>query len=366
MSPLFDPINLRRLQSASLTLALTVLAASAHSADRPEAFSPTADGAAAKPVPLIYETDISGDCDDVGALAMIHTLIDRGEADLLMVGINRDEPNRASAAAVDAINTHYGRGDVPIGTSHAQRAQTPRESTYAPALRDEFPHDARPDPEMPDAVDLYRKTLAAAADGSVVIASVGGTTNLAELLASPPDSRSELAGRDLVAAKVRLLVQMAAQFPTSRIRRAEANMLIDPPGNAALTQTWPTSDAAGWPTPIVWSGWEVGADIRTGQPLASLPEDHPVRRAYALHPGGGAGRSSLEGGRPSWDQTAVLYAVRGAGDLWALERGRIVLGEENRHNDWQSDPEGTQAYLVSKQPPETIAAVIDTLMLGTP
>ena len=314
----------------------------------------------AQPVPLIFETDISGDCDDVGALAMIHHLVSLGEARLLMVGINRDEPQQSSAAAVDVINTARGRGDIPIGVSHASRTQTARKSTYTAKLAAEFPHDARPDPQMPDAVALYRRTLAAADDGSVVIASVGGTTNLAELLDSPADDASDLGGRDLVARKVKLLVQMAGQFPTSRVRRAEANMLIDPPGNAALVDRWPT--------PIVWSGWEVGAPIRTGQPLADLPVTSPVRRAYELHPGGGidADRrplSSLAGSRPSWDQTAVLYAVRGRGDLWTLVPGRPVLGENSQHTDWTGATDGRHAYLVPAASTEVIAEVINGLML---
>ena len=331
---------------------------------------------AAGPVPLIFETDISGDCDDVGALAVLHALADRGEVELLMVGVHRDETNEASAAAVDVINTYYGRGDIPIGTSHTGRSvpETRRTSSYAAVLRDEFPHDARPDGEMPNAVALYRRTLAAADDESVHIASVGGTSNLADLLASPPDKHSPLPGRELVAAKVRLLVQMAGEFPTSRTRRVEANMKIDPPGNRAI--------ADDWPTPIVWSGFEVGLPIRTGRPLANMPRENPVRRAYELHPGGGQfneaaeGRrlSSLEGGRPSWDQTAALVAVRGLMSgpngtgvpLFSVRRGRVVLGEDGRHTDWHDDPDGVQTFLVVEQPPETIAEVIDSLMIRTP
>ena len=33
---------------------------------------------AAEPVKLILDTDMSGDCDDAGALALLHALADRG------------------------------------------------------------------------------------------------------------------------------------------------------------------------------------------------------------------------------------------------------------------------------------------------
>lgn len=49
-------------------------------------------------------------------VAVLHTLADLGEADILAIVTNRKDPGNASAAAVDVINTWYGRGDIPIGT----------------------------------------------------------------------------------------------------------------------------------------------------------------------------------------------------------------------------------------------------------
>ena len=37
------------------------------------------------PVKIIFDTDIGWDCDDAGALAMLHRLCDKGEAELLAV-----------------------------------------------------------------------------------------------------------------------------------------------------------------------------------------------------------------------------------------------------------------------------------------
>ncbi len=42
------------------------------------------------PVPLIFDTDIGNDCDDVLALGMIHSLQTRGECELLAVTITKD------------------------------------------------------------------------------------------------------------------------------------------------------------------------------------------------------------------------------------------------------------------------------------
>src|SRR5262245_17721609 len=68
---------------------------------------------AAEPVRLIFDTDICGDCDDVLALGMIHSLQSRGHCRLLAVTISVD--HELAASFVDAVNTFYGRGEIPIG-----------------------------------------------------------------------------------------------------------------------------------------------------------------------------------------------------------------------------------------------------------
>ena len=68
------------------------------------------------PVQLIFETDMGNDVDDVVALAMIHTYVQQGDVDLLMVGVNKDRPT--SPDYIQMFNDFYGRGDVPIGMVH--------------------------------------------------------------------------------------------------------------------------------------------------------------------------------------------------------------------------------------------------------
>src|SRR5687768_10367927 len=68
---------------------------------------------AAPPVRIIFDTDMDSDCDDAGALAVLHALADRGEAEILATVASSKNP--WSAPCVDAINTYYGRGDLPIG-----------------------------------------------------------------------------------------------------------------------------------------------------------------------------------------------------------------------------------------------------------
>lgn len=62
---------------------------------------------------------------------------------------------------MSAVNAWYGRAAIPIGTDKGGPTALQRTSRYTPVLRDGFPHDAKPDDEMPDALDIYRTVLAA-------------------------------------------------------------------------------------------------------------------------------------------------------------------------------------------------------------
>src|SRR5687767_3088975 len=66
-----------------------------------------------QPVRLIFDTDMGNDIDDALALGVIHALQSRGECELLAVTITKD--NKWAAPFVDAVNTFYGRANIPIG-----------------------------------------------------------------------------------------------------------------------------------------------------------------------------------------------------------------------------------------------------------
>jgi inosine-uridine nucleoside N-ribohydrolase len=229
------------------------------------------------PAPLIFDTDMGNDVDDAVALAMIHALESRGEARLLAVTITKD--NRWAAPFIDAMNTFYGRGEIPIGM--VRNGKTPEDSNMirVPSERKRpdgafvYPHDLLDGRQAPEAVGLLRKVLAREKDGAVAIVQVGFSTNLARLLDSKPDDTSPLAGRDLVKRKVRLLSIMGGAFPEGK---PEYNIQTDIPSAKKLFGEWPT--------PIVASGYEIGDKIL--YPPASILKDygyvpdHPLADAY--------------------------------------------------------------------------------------
>jgi hypothetical protein len=307
----------------------------------------------AAPVKLIFETDMSGDCDDAGALAVIHALADKGECELVAVMTN--DRNGAAPIAANVINTYYGRPDVPIG----MLAETSDgHGSYPKNLAAEFKHSYDPAKTIESTV-LYRKLLANAKDNSIVIVSVGFLPNLGRLLKTGKDQNSPLNGSDLVRAKVKILVAMAGKFPDGR----EYNIY-----------KYGTEDGAyalhNWPTPVVYSGWEIGAPIQTGSRLyKETGKDNPVRRAYELYM---RWNDERQKSRSSWDQTAVLYAVRGLGERWTLSDPgaiRVHLDKEGS-NTWVSDPgrdtQIAQRYLVKKADNSVLAKEIEDLMVTPP
>lgn len=308
----------------------------------------------AAPVPIILDVDMESDVDDVGALALLHVLADLGEAEILAVMVSAVNPY--SAPCADRINTYYGRGNLPIGNVRGEPIARPtgpgqavlRDSRYAQQIAEEFPGSLASGNEARDATDLYREILAAQPDGSVVIVTVGYKTNLRNLLDSASDRHSDLSGLDLVRGKVATWICMGGHFDRER---GEANLSWDSPAS--------TDAIDRWPTPIVFSGWEIGAAILTGSTLAEVSEASPVRRAYQLY------RGRVGGTRESWDQSAVLFAVRGAGDYWSLSPPGRVQSTDGISR-FQPDPDGQHRYLIEKADPKKIAAELDELMTRPP
>ena len=69
-----------------------------------------------EPTPIIFDTDMDLDCDDAGALAVLHALMDFNETKIL--GVIVDVPFEASAKCVMIINNYYNRPEIPVGRNH--------------------------------------------------------------------------------------------------------------------------------------------------------------------------------------------------------------------------------------------------------
>lgn len=308
---------------------------------------------AAEPVRLIFDTDIGNDVDDVLALGMIHSLQSRGACRLLGVTITKD--NELAGPFVDAINTFYLRGDTPIGV--VRPGKTPEPGKFLPMASDKvngafrYPHDLMSNKDAIEAVTLLRKILAAEPDGSVCIAQVGFSTNLARLLDSKPDAVSPLAGRELIRTKVKLLSVMAGAFQTIN-------------GNAHFTEYNVVQDIANckklaieWPTQVVWSGFEIG--IALPYPATSIEKDyayvpdHPLAEAYRRY-------DPPPHNRPTWDLTSVLYAVHPDRGYFDLSPPGEVIVEADGFTTFKPVADGRHRFLTlsDQQRPRVLEALV--------
>lgn len=304
------------------------------------------------PVKLIFDTDIGNDVDDVLALGVIHALQSRGECELLAVTITKDHDQ--CAPFTDAVNTFYGRGEIPIGV--VRDGVTPEQSRFT-VLADQqddgklrYPHDLRSGSEAPEAVELLRRTLAAQPDGSVVIVQVGFSTNLARLLDSPGDDASELSGSELVKQKVRLLSLMAGAFePINGATHLEYNVVKDIPSAQLLAERWPT--------PMIYSGFEIGLAIT--YPAQSIEQDygyvahHPIPEAYRLY-------EPPPHNRPTWDLTNVLHSVRPDHGYFDLSPSGEVRVADNGETIFTPSEGGRCRYLIAT--PEQVIRTREALV----
>ncbi len=302
-----------------------------------------AGAALAGPLPLILDTDMGNDVDDVMALAMIHALQSRGHCELVDVTVTKD--HELAAPFVDAVNTFYGRPDIPIGVVRDGPTPDPGKfNRLARATRADgspaFPHDLRTGDEAPGAVAVLRRALAECADRSVVVIQVGFSSNLARLLESEPDDISPFAGKALVERKVRLLSLMAGAFapiqgnPDYR----EYNVVNDLPAARQIAEKWPT--------PRIWSGFEIG--IAAPYPHQSILRDygyserHPLREAYHLY-------EPPPHDRPTWDPTSVLQAVLPDHGYFHLSEAGVVTIDPEGVTRFEASSGGRDRHLILDQ-----------------
>jgi len=298
-----------------------------------------------KQVSLILDTDIGPDYDDVGAIAIMHALADKGEVrPLAVIASNK---NNLVAPTIEILNNYFGRPELPIAAPKGDAPDMGASQKWPEMLVEKYPHKIKSTDEVPDAVKTYRKVLAGQPDQSVTIVTIGFLTNLSRLIDSQPDEISTLSGMDLVKRKVKEVVSMAGGFPKGR----EFNIRIDSVASENAFSKWPTQ--------IIFSGFEIGNGIKTGlKVIANETLVSPVKDVYAMAIPLSKGDQE---GRMSWDQTAVLVAVRGAQHYFDLKRGKISI--QGGNNGWIDDPMGPQAYLIPEMAFGDLAMVIELLMM---
>ena len=285
---------------------------------------------------IILDTDIGADCDDVGALMLLHSLCGKGEAEFLAA---THCTSRASGlGALSAVNIACGR-EVPLGSYPRPGMQDDGTvDRYAAQLAAEFPTRYPVGVPQPDAAQVTSQALEEQPDASVTLCAIGPMTNLAYYL-------EDASLTDLIARKVRRLVAMAGCFTPGGA--PEWNVASDIPAAVRV--------ADAWPTPIVWVPFEVGEPVQTGAPLARR-KDHPAPRAYALFHGGTFHQ------RSSWDPIAVHIAVRGNQPWWSLSAPGRVTVDPDGSTRFSPEEGGPHRYAIARGEAMKVAQDLNRLL----
>ena len=302
-----------------------------------------------KPVNIIFDSDMGPDYDDAGAITILHALADKGEAHILAtVASTKYE---GVAGVLNVFNTYFSRPDIPIGVPKREALDLRDWQHWTDTLLANYPHQIKSNAEVPDAVQVYRKILASQPDHSVTVVTVGFLTNLSNLLNTGSDKYSKLNGRELIDRKVKLLVCMAGKFPSGY----EFNVMKDAKASQNVYSNWPTQ--------VILSGFEIGEQIMAGLPLIHNEniKNDPVKDVFSISIPKAKEDSA---GRKSWDETAVLVAIRGYEPYYTLHYGRIVVADDGK-DTWDNNGKG-QAYLVEKIDHKEVEKLINELIQRQP
>ncbi|KAL7928360.1 inosine-uridine preferring nucleoside hydrolase domain-containing protein [Trichoderma chlorosporum] len=303
----------------------------------------TAERTAKGGQPIIIDTDLFSDVDDVGALTIANVLHNCGLADLRGIAIN--SPSQYGALAASALCTYFGN-DIPIAAFRPITNDTFFDSyfylygEYASKVAYNWPRKIETAASTVTPVELYRNVLSSADDESIHIISIGFLTNLADLLRSEADHISDLSGSQLVSAKVSEVVVMGGSYPSGW----EYNFGgVDPESTAYVLDHWPSN------VNITYSGYELGGNIFSGQDLVHrCPPDSPTLSSYQWYVGRG---STI---RPSWDPITTLYGILGLDWFpklgvrpmlaYANEFGYNSVTAANGSNAWVNDTRVTNQH----------------------
>jgi inosine-uridine nucleoside N-ribohydrolase len=267
-----------------------------------------------KPIKIILDTDMGSDCDDVGALALLHQFAKGGKAEILGC-IYSSGRVPFGAGIIDAINRYYGRPDIPIGACQNNCIGDPVDKMKAEQLAKDtsaFHNKIIHNKDAIEQTKLNRRLLADQADGSVTYVTIGHTHGLYELLISKPDDISQLSGMELVKKKVNRWVALGALDANND----EGHYRQD--WNFYRNDTAPFTEyiVQNFPNEIYFIN--AGSKVLTGASLEQTPKGNIVRDAYEVWLENTVNKK-LSDQRPSWDLTTVYFAVEGFGEFLEAE-----------------------------------------------
>jgi inosine-uridine nucleoside N-ribohydrolase len=291
------------------------------------------------PVGIIFDSDMGNSIDDGLALALLYGFEGKNEARVVSVSVSK--PNLKAAAFCETIGRFYagavsgafggfGRtlpiglasdGKMPEDTPMLTVPLSKRNAEGAPV----YEHGIHNLNDTAEVAALIRNAFTAQYDQNAIVVLAGPATNLVKVLDLP-------GAKDLIAHKVRFLSVVAGSYPDGG---PEFNIKTDIPAAKKLF--------AEWPTPIVATGHELGEALLF--PASSIEKDfawspaHPVVDAYRAY-------KPMPYDAPTWDMTALLYAVRPQEGYFKLSSPGTIGVLDDGRTKFAPSPEGKHRYLI--------------------
>lgn len=286
---------------------------------------------------FILGTDWGEDCDDCVAVRILARAHQKGEINLLGIGIN----TLTDVSAPSLYRFLEKEGCVrPIGVDK----NCPHQIQYVTYQKRLAAETDKTNDEFEDSVRLYRRLLAES-DGNVEILEVGFLQVIAGALMSEPDDISEKSGIELFREKVKKVWIMGGKWDQ---QAGEEYNLCKYQFARDASHTF----VSNCPCPITFLGWEVGSKLITGN---LLPKDDFLYLTLVDH---GSGN-----GRESWDPMLAVLALTNDNEKagYKTVKGTATV-DENGKNYFEENENGKDEYVIKAHPDEYYSNIINNLI----
>ena len=237
---------------------------------------------------FILGTDWWTDCDDAVAIRILAREHKSGRIKIKGIGINACM--EYSVKSLDGFLCSEGVDDIPVGIdiNATDFGGTPPYQKRLAKLPSKYNSNA----DAEDSVRLYRRILANSKENLEII-EIGYLQVIANVIESKGDDISPKTGLELIKEKVSKIWVMAGKW--DEVCGKENNFVRNDRSRVAGSIFCEKC-----PVPVTFLGWEVGADVITGD---NLNENDILYRVLCDH--------GSQKGRMSWDPMLVLLAITG-------------------------------------------------------
>lgn len=294
-------------------------------------------------IKLLIDTDLGGDCDDVGAIALANIFQNKKEIEI--IGMTHTTSLPWGVSCIDIINRYY-HNPMKLGANMDENYCNENCNRYAQKMAEAFASSYHDRKEAEEATTYLRKVLSRQEDHSVSIVCIGQLINMARLLQSKEDQYFAGNGIELVAKKVKEFIVMGGLFTTPEEKiffegapyQIEYNICCDISSAQYFIKNVPTK--------VIFSDFKCGYQVHTLGPLIAQKDmTNPITFAYVHF---------QNKPRESWDLLAIYYAVYHDMQMFSISENGTITIDEKGTTTFSNQKQSNHYYLKLNENPITI------------